>query len=168
MWKAPFAVFIAAVMIVGFQNCGQFSAQSVRESVSSLCSQEAITKLRALASLAPVEGVRCDEPSEFRCVQRVFRPGVGHAKTTSLECLDPATCLEVERMNFDTSVAKSTEHDAAAFDEGGEYNHDVFECLHSKARTKGISILVFEGASLREAFEGVKKSCTERSSHAAL
>lgn len=165
--SAATALFVTVIALAGFQNCGKFTTQSFKESFTSLCSGQTLSKLKALAAAAPVRDLSCDKPIAYRCLVRVFRPGVGYTRSTSTECIDDKTCFDVQVFNFDTHSARNEDHlPPDAFEDGGEYNHAIYECEYADAKTEGVSILTAEGSTLNEAWKSVQMACNARMQNA--
>ena len=165
--SSAIGLMLTLCALVAFQNCGKFTTQSLKDSFTSLCANQSIVKLKAFAASAPVVGLKCDDPGLYRCVIRVFRPGIGFEKSTISQCTSDNVCLSVDVLRFDTEAnRRMNDLPRASFDEGGEFNHEVFECLHTGATLDGLSVLTAEAGSLGEAWDQVRRACEERSHHA--
>jgi hypothetical protein len=160
------AAIAAVCTVAGFQNCGKFSTQNFKDSFTSLCAGQTLSKLRALAAAAPLTAFDCHDPQAYRCNVRIFRPGVGYRRDLANQCTRDGACFDLQVMNFDTQAAAKEDHlPAGSFDEGGEYNHAVFECEAANVKVEGVSILFAEADSLENAWIQVQNACEKRSHH---
>jgi|GEM_PF-6861459 hypothetical protein len=153
------------VVIIAFNNCsGGFTAIDVVDiaSTSSQCREKIVQKAASLA-VAPE---LCENPINYQCDLRHFRPGVGSETSQAVYCVNVAgmgeACIPVNIFNYDTS-AQQKDAEAAQMVEGGSYNRDEVSCVNTQVTTRGISMIQAEGNTVSSTLETAIDSCRQRS-----
>ena len=160
------------ILLIGFANCGKFSAlpDSGKRLDSASCSAKAIQQIRQSTKLAV--DVNCEDSSQYSCSHRIFRPNINTGHIETEECLQsltepsPELCLQVKEFRFDTAPASHLENiNPLALAEGGEFNHEIYECYNTHVQRNGVLLIVAEGTTLEVAWQGAQKQCSERTHH---
>lgn len=158
-------IIIVPILMVTYTNCGKF--ESVGEIASNL-SSSCVAKIRETAKVAFASSV-CADVSSFKCDRRVFKPGVVDGKSTKQECVKLVTgdgagdeaCVEVTTHSFNTDAAREGAA-IGAFDLGGEYNREEYQCMNALVLRQNVSVVSADANSLTDALSEAISSCHEK------
>lgn len=155
------------ITTIAFNNCsGEFEALDASRLVNSSSSQ-CLEKIRSsfkVSDFGPPSV--CDEPANYHCDQRRFRPATKDGKAHAIECSNIAgigeACITVDTYTFNTSQQRRT---ASAEDlvEGGAYNRDEVTCINTKITSQRVALIQDEGSNVTNALEKTVEQCRQRS-----
>lgn len=155
------------MLLVGFQNCSQFTASATAAKLSASCSakiQESANELMkgflsasATSKVPPAQLVDCESAANYSCSIRKFAAGLKDEKTDSSYCISAESCVPVTALSFSTDAARNPDN-AKDFEPGGDYNHTEAQCSHS-LRFRDVPLFVGLGDDLPTALKTAKSLC---------
>lgn len=155
------------ILLIGFQNCSQFSASATAAKLSASCSakiQASASELMkgfmsasATATVPPAQPVDCESAANYTCSIRKFAAGLKDEKTDTTYCPSPESCVPVTSLSFSTDAARTADN-GKDFEPGGDYNHTEAQCSHS-LRFRDVPLFVGLGDDLPTALKTAKSLC---------
>lgn len=160
MRKTIFFFILASISAVAFVNCSQFEVGSKLASISAQCVADTREKGVPSFDVASV----CEQPANYVCDRRIFRPGVGNSRKAEKPCLEVAglgsACITTNVFTYDTEPNRNEPGtDASAMEPGGTYNHEEVQCANMAVKSGHISLINAEAESLPAALEAAVQRC---------
>ena len=152
---------IATVLVVGFVNCSQFEVSPLAlHSLNAQC----VADLRKTAVPAFDTASVCDEPANYVCDHRIFKPGISTTRRYEKPCLDlpglGRACVLTNVFLYDTEANRSEVGlEPGAMEPGGIYNHEEVQCANTAVRSGPVSLINAEAETLQAALQAAYDQC---------